>query len=159
MQLYFLRHGEAEAASPALSDEERQLTENGRQDIRAVARALHRAGARPEVILTSPLRRARQSAEILQEVFGVPVYADARVLCTGCSLGAIEDLLAGRAEQRIVLVGHVPYCTQIVSQLIGGGNVRMSTAALARVDTDRVEPGAGLLVWLLQPALFPGSDP
>ena len=65
MDLYFLRHGDAEPASAATPDQARRLTERGRRETHAVAEALHRAGLRPEAILTSPLARARETGEIL----------------------------------------------------------------------------------------------
>ena len=61
MNLYFLRHGDAEPTSAGTSDEARRLTERGKRETAAVAQAARRAGLRPEVILTSPLRRARET--------------------------------------------------------------------------------------------------
>jgi len=153
MNLYFLRHGDAEPTSAGTSNEARRLTERGKRETAAVAQAARSAGLRPEVILTSPLRRARETGEVLQEVFGVVAHADER-LGSGCHLGAIQDLVAARAQDHILLVGHEPDFSSIVGQLIGPARVRMRTSGLAYVQTERVEPGQGTLVWLLTPALF-----
>ena len=150
MELYFLRHGEAEPPAPGGTDDARQLTERGRQDARSVAQALHRAGVRPEVILTSPLTRARQTGEELEEVFGVSARVEER-LRSGCTLGDIQDVLADRPEARFVLIGHEPDVSRMVGRLIGDARVKMQTSCVARVEAEQVEPGGGMLIWLLSP--------
>ena len=150
MELYFLRHGEAEPAAPGGTDDARQLTERGRQDTRLVAQALQRAGLRPEVILTSPLLRARQTGEALEEVFGVSARVEER-LRSGCTLGDIQEVLADRPEARFVLVGHEPDVSRMVGRLIGDARVKMQTSCVARVEAEQVEPGGGTLIWLLSP--------
>jgi len=156
MDLYFLRHGDAEPASAATPDDARRLTERGRRETHAVAQALHRAGLRPEAILTSPLTRARETGEILQEVFGLSARADDR-LNSGCRLGAIQALISERSEQRLLFVGHEPDLSMIVGHLIGSARVQMKKSGFAHVQTERVEPGQGVLVWLLTPQLFPAE--
>jgi phosphohistidine phosphatase len=150
MELYFLRHGEAEPAAPGGTDDARQLTDRGRQETLVVAQALHRAGVRPEVILTSPFLRARQTGEALEEVFGVSARVEER-LRSGCTLGDIQDVLADRPEARFVLVGHEPDVSRMVGRLIGDARVKMQTSCLARVEAEQVEPGGGTLIWLLSP--------
>jgi phosphohistidine phosphatase len=152
VELYFFRHGDAEAAA-ATGDADRRLTERGRRETLAVALALHRAGLRPEAIISSPLLRARQTAEILQEVFALPAQADRR-LSPGCSLGAIQELASHHPLGHSLLVGHEPDLGRIVGQLLGGAHVSMAKSGVARVDADRVEPGTGVLVWLLSPELL-----
>lgn len=153
MDLYFLRHGDAEPASAATPDEARRLTERGRRETHAVAEALHRAGLRPEAILTSPLARARETGEILQEVFGVSARADER-LGSGCGLGAIQAIMSERAEQRVLFVGHEPDLSTIVGRLIGSARVQMKKSGFAHAQAERIEPGQGILVWLLTPQLL-----
>jgi len=156
MDLYFLRHGDAEPASAATPDQARRLTDRGRRETEAVARALHRAGLRPEAILTSPLARARETGEILQRVFGISAHAEER-LTSGCGLGAIQALTSERSEQRLLFVGHEPDLSMIVGGLIGSARVQMKKSGFAHVRTERVEPGQGVLVWLLTPQLFPAE--
>ena len=152
MELYFFRHGDAEAAA-ATGDSDRQLTERGRRETLAVGLALHRAGLRPEAIITSPLLRARQTAEILQEVFALPPQADRR-LSPGCSLGAVQELTSHHPRGRFLLVGHEPDLSRIIGHLVGSAHITMAKSGVARVDAERVEPGAGVLVWLLSAELF-----
>lgn len=156
MELYFLRHGEAEPPAPGSADDARQLTERGRQDTRLVAQALQRAGVRPEVILTSPLLRARQTGEALEEVFGGSARVEER-LRSGCTLGDIQEVLADRPEARFILVGHEPDVSRMVGRLIGDARVKMQTSCVARVEAEQVEPGGGTLIWLLSPQVA-GAD-
>ena len=156
MDLYFFRHGEAEPASADATDDARELTATGKQESRAMADALARASLRPEAIYTSPLIRARQTGEILGQVLGPPPQPDERLRC-GATLGAIQALAADRDLARIMFVGHEPDLSTIVHQLTGG-RVKMRTSCCARVDADRLEPGLGILLWLLAPDVFPQSE-
>ncbi len=149
VELYLLRHGEAEPPGPD-GDQARELTDRGRADAERLAAVLKDAGVILSAILTSPLTRARQTAQIVSRVLGVAARADDR-LRTGTGLGAVQELLHGRDQ--VVLVGHEPYLSAIVMQLTGG-RVRMQPCAIARVDLDRVEPGTGVLVWLVSPELL-----
>ena len=151
MELYFLRHGEAEPVSVADSDAHRALTERGRRDVTAVAELAQRANVRPEAIYTSPLLRARQTGEILGGVFGVPP-APAQQLASGPSLGELQDLLKESGGHRILLVGHEPHMSAIV-QTLTGGRVKMRTASLAHVHVAALEPGQAILWYLFDPVL------
>ncbi len=153
MDLYFLRHGDAEPASAAGTDGARQLTDRGRRESRAIAQAAHRAGLRPEAIFTSPLTRARQTADILQEVFRLSPEVE-ESLRSGFALGHLQDLLSRHSHERILLVGHQPDLSTVVGQLIGDARLQMAQSGLAYVQTERIEPGCGVLVWLLTPKLF-----
>lgn len=151
MQLYLLRHGEAEAANIG-GDEARELTEKGRRDVQAMAELLLRAGARPECVYTSPLTRARQTGDIVARALGLAAQPDDR-LRPGAKLGAVQRLLGERSHRAALLVGHEPDLSSIVFHLTDG-RVKMRTSAVARVDADRLEPGGGVLVWLVSPELF-----
>jgi phosphohistidine phosphatase len=152
MEVYFFRHGEAEPAAPGGSDESRRLTDRGKRDVQAVGERLQAAGVKPGAILTSPLVRARQTGEILQQVFGVTAQADER-LRSGATLGSLQILLSDCSKERVMLVGHEPDLSTIVGQLTGG-HVKLSTSGVARVDVETFEPGHGMLMWLLSPGLL-----
>jgi phosphohistidine phosphatase len=159
MDLYFLRHGEAEPASTAGSDDDRTLTERGRRDVRAVAELARRAGVQPEAIYTSPLLRARQTSDILADVFGVAATAVDQ-LASGPRLGDFQPVAGESGHQRILLVGHEPHLSGLVGTLTGG-HVKMQTASFAHVRADRLEPDGGTLMCLLSPdfSLAPEADP
>jgi phosphohistidine phosphatase len=156
MEICFFRHGEAEPAGMTATDAERQLTETGRQDTRLVAEMLRRTGLSFTRLHSSPLIRARQTADILGGIFDLSAEVTER-LRAGCGLGDVQQLLADQRQGHFLLVGHEPDCGQIVSQLIGGGRLRMATSGIACVQTDRVEPGAGRLMWLVTPEVAPAG--
>jgi phosphohistidine phosphatase len=153
MELYFLRHGEAEPASAGASDEARQLTERGRRETQAVAEAVHRAGLSPHAIFTSPLTRGRQTGEILRDMLGVSPQAEER-LRPGCALGAVQEIISDHPGERLLLVGHEPDFSRVIGQLIGDARLQLKPSGLARLRADRVEPGQATLIWLLSPEVL-----
>ena len=80
-----------------------------------------------------------------------------RFLRCGATFGDVQALAAERDLARLMFVGHEPDLSTIVHQLTGG-RVKMRTSCCARVAADRVEPGLGILVWLLSPDALPPSE-
>jgi phosphohistidine phosphatase len=152
MELYFLRHGIAADVGPDGSgDAGRPLTAKGIAKLKEEARGLRRLGVRPDIVLTSPLVRARQTAEIVRHALGL----DSRVvdaLAPGCDIARLRDLLGEyRSAERIMVVGHEPDFSELVGTLTGGSRVQLKKGGLVRVDLDTIGEGAGTLVWLLPP--------
>ena len=157
MRIYIVRHGEAEFAALGSSDAERHLTAKGRRQAERVGAALRVLGEVPAVVLTSPLPRARQTAEL-----AVKAMADKRSrppirvldrLAPGAYAGDV--LAAIPAEpQSVMLVGHQPTLGALVGALIGGlhaAPIDLSTASLACVETPGTpQPGAGELEYFLR---------
>jgi phosphohistidine phosphatase len=153
MEFHFVRHGDADPPEGGRSDEERHLTQRGKSETLSLARALYRAGARPEAILTSPLVRARETGQILEGVFGCQTQV-APGLGPGCTLGHLQSAVPPGVSGSLLLVGHEPDFSRIIGQLVGGARVELKKSGAARVDAERLEPGAGVLVWLLSPRLL-----
>lgn len=153
MEVYFVRHGDAEPEGPGVSDMDRQLTERGRQETLAMAQALRRAGVAPRRIATSPAKRARQSAEILRECLRLPTEAVTELPTPAPTIGDLQELLTDEAAQPLMVVGHIPSLPRLIRQLIGGGSIELAKSGAARVDAERAEPGAGRLVCLVGPEL------
>jgi phosphohistidine phosphatase len=162
MQLYFLRHGKAgdrdEWTGP---DFDRPLTAEGRDEMRAVARGLRALDVRPEVVLSSPLVRAWQTAELAAEALDVSV-TDAPTLAPGCDLDLLAAaLLRVRSAGSVMVVGHEPDFSTLIGLLIGGrkapAEVELKKGACCRVDvTGSLDSGDalvghGTLAWLLTP--------
>jgi Phosphohistidine phosphatase SixA len=76
MELYFLRHGEADWPEWKKSDDERPLTKSGKKEMRDVAKFLDRLKVRPNLIVTSPLPRAAQTAEIAADYLKAKLRKD-----------------------------------------------------------------------------------
>src|ERR1700732_5371818 len=107
MELYFLRHGEADWPNWKKPDDERQLTKHGKKDMREVAALLKRVKARQELIVTSPLPRASQTVEIAAERLKIKCRED-KLLAPGFGREALERLLKKYPEESLMIVGHEP---------------------------------------------------
>ena len=153
MEIYFLRHGRAEPASATVSDDVRELTEEGRRQVRTVAEALREGGIALERVVSSPLTRARQTAEVLAECFGVRAEIDGR-LRSGCLLADAQAAILAQPYQRLMLVGHEPDFSMIVGQLVGGAHIKLRPGGVAGLHADRIDPGQATLLLLLSPQLL-----
>ncbi len=156
MELYLLRH--AHAGDPGAwdgPDERRPLSGKGEQQADRLGRFLAGIGFQADAIITSPRLRAAQTATIVAERLGLPVREDGR-LGDEMGLGTLEAILRdGGYPVRPVLVGHDPDFTELVAILCGGTRVPMKKGALVRIDVSRpLEPGGGMLRWLLPPDLL-----
>ena len=161
MQLYFLRHGKAvEPGGPdACDDASRALTPDGITEIEAEAEVLDRLGVRPDVIWTSPLLRARQTAEIVARRLGLEKrLMETELLAPGCDLDRLRKLLERQGTvERVMLVGHEPDFSSMVGDLISARGVAMELkkGGLAVVQLDgSVRAGKGVLRWLVPPKLL-----
>jgi phosphohistidine phosphatase len=155
MELYLLRHGIATDVGPKGSgDAGRPLTEEGIARMRDEAHGLQRLGLQLDVLLSSPLVRARQTAEIVGQVLNIePQLTPA--LAPSCGLAQLRDLLGQhRGGQRVMIVGHEPDFSELAGALTGGSRVQFKKGGLARIDTIVLEQGAGVLVWLLAPRVL-----
>jgi phosphohistidine phosphatase len=155
MELYFLRHGDY-AKKTGLKDAECPLSEQGAALMEREASFIARLGVRPDLVLTSPLLRARQTAEIMARGLGLssaPVV-DAR-LGPGFGSKALGDILLERRDSAVLmLVGHAPDMSDAIGACIGGSGVEMKKGSLARVDIGNPRSPSGALVWLLPPQVF-----
>jgi phosphohistidine phosphatase len=125
MRLIVVRHAEAEPGDP---DELRPLTPSGRDAARALGEQL--AQEQIDVILTSPLLRARETAEAIARGANAPVEVDDR-LAPGATAAATREAVAGRGDT-VVTVGHQPDCSEIVLELTGREQ-RFAPAGFAEV--------------------------
>ncbi len=157
MEVYLLRHGAADSAH-GTSDAERTLTADGEYDVRKVVSAAKLAGCTPALIVASPLRRARQSAEIAAEVFGHKgAIASSAALAPDSSPESLwDEVRAGRDEGCVLLVGHNPLFANAAAYLLGAPALALDfpSAGLMRIDVERfdAQPG-GVLRYFIVPKL------
>jgi phosphohistidine phosphatase len=116
MQLYLVRHADATPGDP---DELRPLSDEGREQARELGDRLRDDGVEPDVVLTSPLLRARQTGEALALATGSIQETDDR-LAPGATAESLREAISGRG-QHVVVVGHQPDCGRIAATLRGGG--------------------------------------
>ena len=158
MDIYLLRHAIAvERGAHSGPDEERALTAEGRRKLRRVARAMHTMRLSFDVIFSSPLVRARQTAEIVAEVLRLkrrllltehlePNVPVARQVFWLKSLRPAPD--------SVLLVGHEPNFSELVSQLLTGGQmlaINFKKAGLCKITAERPGSGRATLEWCLTP--------
>ena len=150
MKLYFLRHGEADWPNWKKPDDERPLTKRGKREMRDVAKLLDRLKVRPDLIVTSPLPRAAQTAEIASDYLKAKVRKD-ESLAPGFGASKLRTVMKRHRANILMLVGHEPDFTNVISGLTGA-SLKLSKAGVALVDVD---PGSeeGKLLWLLPPKI------
>jgi phosphohistidine phosphatase len=158
MRVYLLRHGIAEDAGPKTPDAKRELTEKGRGKLAGVLKLARRAEIHPELILSSPLARAVQTAEMAREILGVesPVEQTQVLVPDGSPQKVWEELRGLRNLEEVLLAGHEPLLSCLASWLLGVPElqVHMTKAALVCIDLEhpRGEPH-GILNWMITPKL------
>ena len=160
LRLYFLRHGKAWSRADWHEDDDlRPLTDAGEALVRAEGRAMKAMGLAPEVIVTSPLARARRTAEIIAEEMGLTErLIDDRRLAQGFDARRLAEIVAREAPAAsLMVVGHEPDFSATVAELTGGGRVDFKKGSLARVDVKGPLLDDGILAWLLTPALMTGE--
>ncbi len=133
MKLYIVRHAAAVDRTADIPEEQRYLTPEGRDYFRRTARTMAQKKVEPDLILTSPLIRAVQTADILAEVLSYdgPLHV-ADELSPGFDMTALRKLLdAFPSVQELVLVGHEPDLSGVISSLLalpGGFNLKKGVA-------------------------------
>lgn len=148
MQLYFLRHGEADWPGWTKQDDERPLTDFGKKEVRQVAKFLNRLKVKPDLIVTSPLPRALQTAEVAAEELKTKLRQD-EAIEPGFGISELSTVLKRHRSKALMLVGHEPDFSSVISALTGGF-VKMSKAGVALIDIDP-ETEKGRLLWLFPP--------
>jgi phosphohistidine phosphatase len=148
MKLCFLRHGEADWPNWDKPDDERPLTERGRKEMKRVAKFLQRLKFSADAILTSPLPRASQTAEIVAGRLGIELKTET-ALAHGFNAERLGRLLAKADTECIMVVGHEPAFSEVIKELTGG-EVKLSKAGVALLEVNR-GCTSGKLLWLFPP--------
>ena len=150
MKLCFLRHGEADWPNWNKPDDERPLTERGRKEMKRVAKFLQRLKFSADAILTSPLPRASQTAEIVAARLGIELKTET-ALAHGFNVERLRRLLGKTDADCIMVVGHEPEFSEVVKELTGG-EVKLSKAGVALLEVNQ-GCTSGRLLWLFPPKI------
>lgn len=154
MKVYFLRHGIAwERGEWKGADAERPLTSDGIEKLRNTAETLVHLDLGLDAIITSPLVRARQTAEIVAEKLGLRAkLSEDKRLASGFNQDQLHVILREHSRANaVMLVGHEPDLSETISKLIGGGRIVMKKGGLALVELPNAQSRRGELLWLLPP--------
>lgn len=157
MHLFILRHGDA-VESAFYQDRDRPLSDLGRRQIEAVAHFFHITKVKPELILTSPFVRARETSDIIRGHLGVKDSLITDSLISGSSLRELMREIDAHNVETMLVVGHEPQLSGLISVLTGGDDqfkVEMKKAALACLEVRLpVKKGHAVLSWLLSPVIL-----
>ena len=159
IELYLLRH--AHAGDPADwegDDDSRPLTRKGRRQAKRLGSFMRAVGLKPDALVSSPLARARETAELAAKALRTDVLVDPR-LAGDLGIQRLDEILGELDAERPVLVGHDPDFSALVAMLCGASRIPMKKGALARLDVQRpLQPGGGVLRWLVPPDLLRTED-
>lgn len=154
-RLYIVRHALAEDVGADGSDHARRLTKKGRKAFARLVRRLAEAGMEVDIVATSPLVRARETAEILAEELGGTRVDVVDALSPGSNWQSLVEWTVQQDAARVAWVGHAPCVGRLVALSIGDGSaaIRMQKGAVAAIRLDDGPGQPGELVWLATPEL------
>jgi phosphohistidine phosphatase len=158
MELYILRHGIADDGQPGEPDSDRALTSEGKKKLRAVLKLARFGGVNPTLVMTSPYRRAVETATLAVEVLGCKcetLRTDA--LTPAARPEAVwDELRIHKDEPQVLLAGHEPLFSGLTAYLLQSPNLQVDfkKGAIVRIDVEKfsAEP-RGILKWMLIPRL------
>lgn len=158
MEILLLRHGIAEDAAPGHPDSERALTAEGKDKLRRVLKRARSAGVEPSLVISSPYRRAVETADIAADALGYKgTIMRTRVLQPNASPhDTWEEIRSYKDETAILLASHEPLMSSLAAFLLNSPAlvVDMKKAALMRLECDRItQQPRFILKWMLTPAI------
>ncbi|MGB8173214.1 MAG: phosphohistidine phosphatase SixA [Nitrososphaeraceae archaeon] len=163
MELFILRHGEAgQRLSSNPSDRQRSLTATGKEEVMEVAKALKKFGTKFDLIASSPLKRAYETAAIVANVFKMSnkLQTWSELAPEGVRSELYRKICRLRQEYSILLVGHEPQLSEIVNDIIHTGRTKSAKIVLKKAGLVRIRVIAsnpvlcGELRWLLTPKIL-----
>ena len=159
IDLFILRHGEAGNRMTVVEkDSERPLTPEGRTEMQKIAKSLKAIGLQIDRIYTSPLRRARETAEIAAKILEILTLEEWDELKPdGSKTGLYRKLARLEQNPRPILVGHEPYLTSMIGEIIGttSAKIVLKKGGVAKIRITSFTPRiSGELRWLLTPKII-----
>jgi phosphohistidine phosphatase len=157
MKLHLFRHGIAiDREDPACpSDHDRFLTPKGIAKTQAAAHGMRALGLKPNVIMTSPLLRAVQTAEIACEVLGFPVkkLRQSESLAADAKPADLFEELSGLKAEEVICVGHAPNLDEVIAFAIGSHTAvtSLKKAGLGSLEIESFAPPHGVIVGIYSP--------
>jgi phosphohistidine phosphatase len=155
MELFLLRH--ADATTEAASDDARRLSEKGVAQAGRVARFCEAHTLIPSVILTSPVRRAHETAQIINDALRRELLIARWLACGMRPEVACEELRVYEKFERVMIVGHEPDFSLLVAHLLGltsSETIHIRKASLTRLTVASFVPRGGLLEFCIPARLM-----
>ena len=158
MILYLLRHAEAEVNRS--DDTSRHLTKRGYEQAQLVSKFMLERGLRPKLFLTSPVVRARETAEIVVSKLGMSTANLIELPWLSCGMEAntaIKELASYKSFDSIMIVGHEPDFSSLIATLLGLFNstsFHVSNASLSAIELPHISAHAGVLQFMIPASLL-----
>lgn len=153
-----MRHVEAEAKAPGMEDADRKLTEAGKRVIDKVAEGLKDEGVKFDIIFTSPLLRARETAEIARDLLvSTRGIVETNALLVGSSPNElVAEVGRHKGLRSVLFVGHEPHLGRCIAWLTNKDEeeTKLKKGACARLEVASLEKGKGQLIWIKRPEEF-----
>jgi len=153
MNLYLIRHGDAETDKP---DEERSLTPSGVEAVKKTAQWVTKATESPAILLSSPLKRAQETAGYFAKGWNVGIET-VEWLHADVDPSVVIEALKKRREQSIALVGHLPNLGLLMGVLLCGlppKEIMLPKGSIAYLTMKTPEPASARLKWLITPEII-----
>jgi phosphohistidine phosphatase len=162
MNLYIVRHAIAvERGTPGYEDDsQRPLTDAGAKKMKKITKGLERLGVQPDVILTSPYVRARDTAKILADRYNMTdkIFFSENLIPPGSFESLVFEIHEKYDLENIALVGHEPMLSSLISWLTTGdtdARITLKKGGVAYLTSDSLhQDGRATLEWLLTPSLM-----
>jgi phosphohistidine phosphatase len=148
MNLFLLRHANADWPDWNKPDDERPLTKRGKKESRQIAKFLERTKASIDLVVTSPLPRAAQTAKIVAQKLKTELREDQK-LAPGFNAAKLKALLKNYGPRDLMIVGHEPDFSEVVQALTGGA-IKLAKAGIATIRLEQTTM-RGRLLWLISP--------
>ena len=160
-RLLIMRHAKSDWGAGVASDRERPLAPRGVKAARRMGKTLARIGEAPDLVLSSPAVRARTTAELAASAGDWSAEIEIVPTFYGGQWSDVVEGVVGASPNgsRVMVVGHEPTWSELVSVLAGGGRVAMPTGAVACLELNgslwsSLTPGGAELQWLLTPRML-----
>jgi phosphohistidine phosphatase len=156
--VWLMRHGQAEDPDTAGTDEERALTDIGRQQVLAAAAWLKERTQSPTLIWHSPVRRAKETAYLVAEALGGTAQLEEQPLLEpGMYPARLFAAVAATSDPVVLCVGHQPDIGAAIQDAIGGGRYGVAPGTIAALEfPSTIAPGSAALRWFADPRWFGG---
>lgn len=158
MEIYILRHGEAQPRDEGVPEPDRKLTPKGKRDVDRVARLALAAKVNPGLVLSSPYRRASETAQIAAKVLGIKrqIVESSALLPQAHPKQVWKEVRSQSSAKELLLVGHEPQLSGLIAYFLAAPDLRidLKKSALVSIRIDQLGPEPhGELKWVLTPGL------
>jgi phosphohistidine phosphatase len=158
MNIYLIRHGDAEAISSSKSDHDRELTSKGRESIKKAAAGWKKIIHNFDLITSSPYKRALQTAEIIAHVYNYmdKIVTDKKI-ASGSKSHDLIDFIKSQDENNIAIVGHEPDISRNLSALVSSSEMycEFKKGTIAKINFEgKVRQSGGILEFIIPADLF-----